>query len=125
METFRPEVRKLLGASTSQNTQTTYWNVISLFVNFRLNHGLGDSWPSTISDLVNYVAFMSCQGYAPATVKVYLSGLSYWLKVKGMNDFTDLLFNRKYWMILQKMLKGMDNIQHGRYTQADYNIIFK
>ena len=51
---------------------------------------------------------MSCQGYAPATVKVYLSALSYWLKVMGMNDLTESF-------ILQKMLKGMDNL----YSTAD------
>ena len=108
METFRPEVRKLLDGFTSRNTQNTYGNGVSSFVNFRLKHGLGDSWPPTVSDLVNYVAYMSCQGYAPATVKVYLSGLSYWLKVMGINDLTESF-------ILQKMLKGMDNL----YSLAD------
>ena len=103
MEPLRSEVQKLLEASNSQNTWNTYGNGVSSFVKFRFNHGLRDSWPPPISDLVNYVAYMSSQGYAPATVKVYLSGMSYWLKAMGMRDLTESF-------ILQKMLKGMDNL---------------
>jgi len=73
-----PEVTKLLEASNSKNTWNAYQNGISSFVSFRLNQGLRDIWPPSISDLVNYVAYLSSFGYAPSTVKVYLSGVSHW-----------------------------------------------
>ena len=103
LEPFVPEVTKLLEASNSKNMWNTYQNDIFSFVPFRLNQGLRDTWPSSISDLVNYVAYLSSFGYAPSTVKVYLSGLSHWLRLNQMSDFTQS-FN------IQKMLKGMDRL---------------
>ena len=103
LEPFVPEVTKLLEASNSKNMWNTYQNDIFSFVPFRLNQGLRDTWPSSISDLVNYVAYLSSFGYAPSTVKVYLSGLSHWLQLNQMSDFTQS-FN------IQKMLKGMDRL---------------
>jgi hypothetical protein len=35
----------------------------------------------SISDLVNYVAYLSSFEYAPSTVKFYLLGLSHWLRL--------------------------------------------
>ena len=115
MEPFRSEVHKLLEASNSQNTWSIYGNGVSSFEKFRFSHGLRDSWPPPISDLVNYVAYMSSQGYAPATVKVYLSGISYWLKAMGMQDLTESF-------IIQKMLKGMDNLYSAVDTRKPITI---
>ena len=58
---------------------------------------------------------MSSQGYAPATVKVYLSGISYWLKAMGMQDLTESF-------IIQKMLKGMDNLYSAVDTRKPITI---
>ena len=93
----------MLEASNYKNTWNICQNGISLCVAFRLNQGLRDTWPPSISDLVNYVAYLSSFGYAPSTVKVYLSGLSHWLRLNQMSDFTQSF-------IIQKMLKGMDRL---------------
>jgi site-specific recombinase XerD len=98
LEPFVPEVTKLLEVSNSKNMWNTYQNDIFSFVPFRLNQGLRDTWPSSISDLVNFVAYLSSFGYAPSTVKVYLSGLSHWLRLNQMSDFTQSF-------IIQTMLK--------------------
>ena len=103
MDHFRPEIAKLLDASNSQNTWKTYNNGLTSFVSFRLEEGLGNTWPPSISHLVNYVAYLSKLGYAPATVKVYLSGLSYYLRINELTDLTSSF-------IIQKMLKGMDKL---------------
>ena len=83
LEPFVPEVTKLLEASNSKNTWNTYQNGISSFVPFRLNQGLRDTWLPSISDLVNYVAYLSSFGYAPSTVKIYLSGLKEYCLLKS------------------------------------------
>ncbi|VDI11053.1 Hypothetical predicted protein, partial [Mytilus galloprovincialis] len=103
LDHFRPEIAKLLDASNSQNTWKTYNNGLTSFVSFRLEEGLGNTWPPSISHLVNYVAYLSKLGYAPATVKVYLSGLSYYLRINELTDLTSSF-------IIQKMLKGMDKL---------------
>ena len=76
-----PEVTILLEASNYKNTWNTYQNGISSCVAFRLNQGLRDTCPPSISDLVNYVAYLSSFEYAPSTVKFYLLGLSHWLRL--------------------------------------------
>jgi len=73
------------------------------FNSFRLKHGLPDTWPPSIWDLVNHVAYMSNLGFVPASVKVYLSGLSYWLRINVLSDLTQSF-------IIQKMLKSMDKL---------------
>ena len=98
LEPFVPEATKLLEASNSKNTWNAYQNGISSFVSFRLNQGLRDIWPPSISELVNYVAYLSSFGFAPSTVKVYLSGLSHWLRLNQMSEFTQSF-------IMQTMLK--------------------
>jgi hypothetical protein len=103
LEPFVPEATILLEASNYKNTWNTYQNGISSCVAFRLNQGLQDTWTPSISDLVNYVAYVSSFGYAPSTVKVYLLGLSHWLRLNQMSDFTQSF-------IIQNMLKGMDRL---------------
>lgn len=100
MEAFRPQVVKLLEASNSSNTWLTYQNGLSSFQSFRHTFGLDNVWPCPVTHLVNYVAFMSDQGYSPSTVKVYLSGISFYMK---SNDFQDLTQS----FIIQKMMRGM------------------
>lgn len=106
MEPLRSEVAKLLEASNSQNTWKTYQNGLASFDSFRKSQGIRDAWPPSISDVVNYVAYMSNSNYAPSTVKSYLSGLSFWLKTNNLDDPTQSF-------IIQKMLRGMEKL-YGR-----------
>ena len=94
---------KLLQASNSVNTWLTYDNGVSSFQNFRQSYGLNNVWPFPVTDLVSYIAFMFKHSYSPSTVKAYLSGISYYLKINGIIDITQSF-------IIQKMLKGMSRL---------------
>ena len=100
METFRPQVIALIESSNSANTWLAYENGLKSFQNFRSNYHLENSWPCPIDHIVNYIAYMYKEGYSPSTVKTYISGIGFYLKIQGFLDLTSSF-------IIQKMLRGM------------------
>ena len=51
-------------------------------------------------DIVDFVAYLSLGGLAPATIATYISGIKHHLRVRGANDFSD-------GFLLQITLKGV------------------
>ena len=94
---------KLLQNSVAANTANVYENAISIFEKFRYQYGLVRAWPPTLSDLINFLAFLAKSNYAPCTARSYISGISFYLKVRGLHDTTNSF-------IVKKMLSGMQRL---------------
>jgi hypothetical protein len=65
---------------------------------------LEQKWPVPLSDLINFIAFLSKNEYSPSTVKSYISGLSFRVKISGLLDTTNYSF------IITKILLGMQRL---------------
>ena len=47
------------------------------FDNLRMNHNLLVTWSLRIYQIFEYIGYMSVNGFAPSTVRSYLSGISF------------------------------------------------
>ena len=93
-------MKKLLQNSVAANTANVYENAISVFENFRFEYGLARTWPPSLSDFINFLAFLAKSNYSPSTARSYISGISFYLKVIGLHDATNPF-------IVKKMFSGM------------------
>lgn len=93
----------LLQNSVAANTANVYENAISIFEQFRYDYGLARAWPPTLSDLINFLAFLAKSNYSPSTARSYISGISFYLKVSNLHDATNSF-------IVKKMLSGMQRL---------------
>lgn len=100
------EANSLLEASMSSNTWNTYSNGVESFKRFRTLYSLSPLWPPPVKHFTNFVAYMSYSSYSPATIRAYVSGLSFVLKSRGFEDTTQSF-------IIQKMIKGANKL-YGR-----------
>jgi hypothetical protein len=75
LEPFKHEIMNLIESSLSLNTWNVYDNAINVFVNFRLNYNLEHKWPVPVSDLINFIVYLSSESYSPNTAKSYLARL--------------------------------------------------
>jgi hypothetical protein len=93
------EASKLIGASMAPSTTIMYDNAVKSFDNFRIHSNLPVTWPPSINQFFQYIGYMSVNGFAPSTVRSYLSGISFSLRIQGFSDLTDNF-------IIKKMLAG-------------------
>jgi hypothetical protein len=69
-----------------------YDNAVKYFDNFRINSNLPVTWPPSINQLFQYISYMSVKGFAPSTVRSYLSRISFnHLKIPGLSDLTNMV----------------------------------
>ena len=80
-----------------------YDNAVKSFDNFRINSNLPVTWPPSINQFFQYIGYMSVNVFAPSTVRSYLSGISFILRIQGFSDLTDNF-------IIKKMLAGYDKL---------------
>ena len=99
------EVNTLFAASMSENTWKCYETGLDCFEHFRTLYKLQSIWPPPIDHLVNFVAYLSYMSYSPATIRLYISSVSFTVKCKGLDDTTQSF-------IVQKMIKGAKNLYH-------------
>ena len=66
-----------------------YDNAVKSFDNFRINHNLPVTWPPSINPLLQYIGYMSVNGFALSKVRSYLSGIIFNLKIQGFCNLTD------------------------------------
>ncbi|CAC5360739.1 unnamed protein product [Mytilus coruscus] len=88
LEPFKDEVNKLLQHSVSSNTMNLYENAIYSFSKFQTSYHIEESWPPPINHIINYVAYLSKNGYSYTTAKTYLSGINHKLKINNWNDYS-------------------------------------
>jgi hypothetical protein len=60
-----------------------YDNAVKSFDNFTINHNLPVTWPPSINQLLQYIGYMSVNGFALSAVRACLSGISFNLKIQG------------------------------------------
>ncbi|XP_052696948.1 uncharacterized protein LOC128175395 isoform X2 [Crassostrea angulata] len=103
------QMNKLLDASISSNTTTSYETGLRSFFNFRREFGYEILWPPPLRDVVQFVSYLSLKKCSYATARSYLSSISFQCKVQNLVDET------KNFLVL-KVLEGMRRI--GRSADA-------
>ena len=101
------ERERLLAQSRASNTHSTYLKAWESFQNFRLTYKFSFNEAPTIEHLVNYIAYLSLNGYAAATLFTYIAGLSFRFRSHGLQDVTQSF-------IVKRMLEGS---RRGRITR--------
>lgn len=72
---------------------------ISKFDLFRSQYHLPRSWPPVLDDIINFIAYLSINGYKFATARSYLAGVSFYIKINNWPDPSEAF-------IVKKLLKG-------------------
>lgn len=99
MADLKAETERLLAASMAENTRHTYEAAADSFNYFRYTFNLQPTWPAPLDHIVKFIAYMSTKNLAPASIRTYISGLSYMHKIQGFEDAT-----RSF--IVTKLLEG-------------------
>ena len=91
--------RRLLTASIAPNSQFVYRNALSAFEAFCRAYNIEISWPVPVPHVSLFIAYCFENGYSPATVSSYISGLSFYHKIRNLPDPTSAF-------IIKKLLEG-------------------
>jgi hypothetical protein len=70
---------------------------------------LEQKWPVPLSDLINFIGFLSKNEYSPSTVKSYISGLSFRMTISGLLDTTNSFIIKKMLLGMQRLHKRVDS----------------
>lgn len=70
---------------------------------------LEQEWPVPLSDLINFITFLSKNEYSPSTVKSYISSLSFTMKISGLLDTTNSFIITKMLLGMQRLHKRVDS----------------
>ena len=97
----------MLDSALAPNTKAVYTQAEKSYNSFLLNCGLKYLWPPNLDYLIKLIAFLSRENYSPSTVRSYISGIGYKLKISNLEDLTQSF-------ILKKMLSGYDRL-HSRH----------
>ena len=102
---LQSEVDKLLGAAISTNTAAVYRTGKTAFDNFRSKTELPLTWPPPVDHIVNFIAYLSIEGFSDATARSYIAAISYYCKLHHNEDPT-------HRFIVSKLLEGMKRLRH-------------
>ena len=80
-----------------------YDNALRLFNQFTILQGHQRSWPPTVNLVIDFVAFLSLQGYASSSIKSYISAISFQCKINNQEDVTQNF-------VVKKLLVGIGRI---------------
>ena len=111
LEPFASEVERLLSASLAVNTVKLYNQAVSKFDALRAQYNFNRSWPPSIDDIVNFIAYLSSEGYSFSSAKTYLSGTSFYTKLNDGTDPFDVC-------VVKKMLKGFQRLNPTKDSRA-------
>ena len=101
LDVFKDEISTLLNNSVSDNTKQVYNQALTVYMGFLREYSLSQTWPPTLVHLVQFVAYLSkFKNCSHSTINAYLSGISFFLKLYNLQDFTRAF-------IIQKMLTGL------------------
>lgn len=105
MVDLQQNVNTLLDAALSKSTHTPYESALQAFQAFRRIFKLPWLWPVPENQVTLFIAFNYERRVAPATVKTYLSGLSYHHKLRSKPDPTKTF-------AVTKMIEGYNRLEH-------------
>ncbi|MCG7876876.1 MAG: hypothetical protein N0C90_11155 [Candidatus Thiodiazotropha endolucinida] len=97
------------------NTHLVYLNALKAFAKFRNDYEIEEMWPVPGHHLALFISYCFEQGYAPATITTYTSGISFQHKLYHWNDPTDLF-------IIKKLLDGCRRIRPKSDVRAPITI---
>lgn len=80
------EASRLLHNSLAPNTHQSYYNAIQQFQNFRVLYSLAHTWPVSVDQLLQYIAYLSLGNRSYRTVCLYVSALSHLHKINSWQD---------------------------------------
>ncbi|CAC5417273.1 unnamed protein product [Mytilus coruscus] len=83
-------------AAVAPNTAKVYQQALRSFKDFRALFPFEDLWPVPLHHISNYIAYMSFTGTAASTVKSYISGLSFSVRLKIILTALMLLLSESY-----------------------------
>ena len=101
----------MISASLADNTVKSYATAVSKFDMFRSQYNLSNSWPPMIDDLINFIAYLSTQGYKSSTARSYVAGISFYIRINNWPDPSESF-------VVRKMLKGFQRISPIKDTRA-------
>lgn len=96
-----------MSCSLSENTLKAYQLSVESFEKFRQAHRLEAVWPPPLSDLVNFLAYLSIQDYSYSSASLYMAGINFYCKVNCMQNPTSSF-------LINKMLKGFKRSKPAR-----------
>lgn len=93
------ERERLLARSRAANTHNTYSQAWESFQYFRSAYNFELNVQPTPEHIVHYIAYLSINKYAAATMATYISGLSFHMRSQGWADVTQCF-------VVRRMLEG-------------------
>jgi len=84
-----------LGAALALSSCAVYEEAEKSFKTFLQAYNLAFIWPPSLENLIRFIAYLSKKNYSPSTVRSYISGISYKLKVGGYHDNTQSVLIKK------------------------------
>ncbi|XP_063967563.1 uncharacterized protein LOC135157047 [Lytechinus pictus] len=95
LEQLHIEREHLLFSSRAPGTHHTYRNAWSVFKQFRLQYHYDLSIRPDVEQVAQFIAYLSWNGYAGATISTYISGLAFTMQTLGWPDVTDAFVIRR------------------------------
>lgn len=84
---------KLVSASLSAATQSSYNRMLSVYSNFCQKYFPGvNVLPSTHVMVAHFISHLFIQNYQPSTIASYISAISFMHKIKFLQDPTDIFY---------------------------------
>ena len=101
----------MLNTSVSDNTIDAYNTGLNSFNSFRSLYELQELWPPTIEQIVMFVSWLSLQGLAHSTARLYVKAVGFQCKMKIVSDVT-----RHY--VIEKALEGFKRSSSGKARKS-------
>lgn len=111
---LRKRASSLIQSSLADNTRLAYKTGLKNFHRFRTSYKLPSLWPVPVEQIVLYIAYCFENNYSPATIKLYISGLSYIHKINGQADHSQSF-------TVRKLLEGCNRARPTSDSRAPIN----
>lgn len=85
---FQAEFNRLIEGSIAPNTRLAYKTGLVEFDRFRVSSGLPLVWPPSDQHIIQFIVSCSSRGFSSASVRTYLSGISFKCKLQCTRDPT-------------------------------------
>ncbi|XP_069103089.1 integrase/recombinase xerD homolog [Argopecten irradians] len=102
------EANRLLQNAMANSTWKTYNSALQCFQTFRSSYNMSSIWPVPSDHLVQFISYMSLQGYSASTISTYMSGISHEHNLRGQQDSTQCFIVNKIMEGAQRGNKRVD-----------------
>ncbi|CAC5410550.1 unnamed protein product [Mytilus coruscus] len=111
MDSITEELARLFVDSLAGNTWKRYSRSRSFIASYQLLYTLEEVWPFPVEQLVQFIAYLSLKHLSPATVRLYINGISFSHQERNLEDTTKNF-------VVSKMLEGLHRNQPQRDNRA-------